>query len=75
MTPDQKMVAVARDASGPYVLPSVETVNDGSYPISRPLYMYTAGEPTGEIKAYLDWILSDGQALVPKLGFVPLVSK
>ncbi len=75
VTPDQKMVAVARDASGPYVLPSVETVNDGSYPISRPLYMYTAGEPTGEIKAYLDWILSDGQALVPKLGFVPLVSK
>ena len=72
VTPDQKMVAVARDANTPYVLPSVDTVNDGSYPISRPLYMYTAGQPTGEIKAYLDWILSDGQALVPKLGFVPL---
>ena len=72
VTPDQKMVAVAHDASGPYVLPSVETVNDGSYPISRPLYVYTAGEPTGEIKAYLDWILSEGQALVPKVGFVPL---
>jgi len=72
VTPDQKMVAVAVDASGPYVLPSVDTVNDGSYPISRPLYMYTAGEPSGEIKAYLDWILGDGQALVQKLGFVPL---
>jgi phosphate transport system substrate-binding protein len=72
VTPDQKVVAVARDADGPYVLPSVETVNDDSYPISRPLYMYTAGEPTGEIKAYLDWILSAGQALVPELGFVPL---
>ncbi|MDH7485768.1 MAG: PstS family phosphate ABC transporter substrate-binding protein [Anaerolineae bacterium] len=72
VTPDQKVLAVARDAGSPYVLPSVETVNDGSYPISRPLYMYTAGEPGGEIKAYLDWILSDGQALVPKLGFVPL---
>jgi len=72
VTPDQKVVAVARDASGPYVLPSVETVNDGSYPISRPLYMYTAGEPTGEVKAYLDWILSEGQTLVPELGFVPL---
>lgn len=72
VTPDQKVVAVARDANGPYVLPSVDTVNDGSYPVSRPLYMYTAGEPTGEIKAYLDWILSEGQALVPKLGFVPL---
>ena len=35
VTPDQKMVAVARDADGPYVLPSVATVNDGTYPISR----------------------------------------
>jgi phosphate transport system substrate-binding protein len=72
VTPDQKMIAVARDAGGPYVLPSVDTVNDGSYPVSRPLYMYTAGEPTGGLKEYLDWILGDGQALVPELGFVPL---
>ncbi len=34
--------------------------------------MYTAGEPTGHVKDYLDWILSDGQKLVPELGFVPL---
>lgn len=74
VTPDQKMIAVARDSAGPYVLPSVETVNDGSYPVSRPLYMYTAGEPTGEVKEYLDWILSDGQALVLELGFVPLAT-
>ena len=72
VTPDQKMLAVALDVSGPHVLPSVETVNDGSYPISRPLYMYTAGEPVGDRKAYLDWILSEGQALVSELGFVPL---
>jgi phosphate transport system substrate-binding protein len=73
VTPDQKMVAVARDVNDSYVLPSVETVNDGSYPISRPLYMYTAGEPAGGVKDYLDWILGDGQALVLKLGFVPLL--
>lgn len=72
VTPDQKMIAVARDSDGPYVLPSVETVNDGSYPISRPLYMYTAGEPTGQVKAYLEWVRGEGQALVPELGFVPL---
>jgi len=72
VTPDQKVLAVALDVSGPHVLPSVETVNDGSYPISRPLYMYTAGEPVGDRKAYLDWILSEGQALVSELGFVPL---
>ncbi|MBU1878941.1 MAG: PstS family phosphate ABC transporter substrate-binding protein, partial [Chloroflexi bacterium] len=72
VTPDQKMLAVAPDAAGPYVLPSIATVNDGSYPVSRPLYMYTAGEPAGAIKAYLDWILTDGQVSVLELGFVPL---
>jgi phosphate transport system substrate-binding protein len=72
VTPDQKMLAVAQEVDVPYVLPSVETVNDGSYPISRPLYMYTAGELTGDGKAYLDWILNEGQALVSELGFVPL---
>lgn len=72
VTDDQKVIAVAADREGPFVLPAIATVNDGSYPIARPLYMYTAGEPTGAIKAYLDWILSDGQALIAQLGFVPL---
>jgi phosphate transport system substrate-binding protein len=72
VTPDQKMLAVARDASGGYVQPAVATVNDGSYPISRPLFMYTAGEPTGLIAEYLEWVFTDGQALVSELGFVPL---
>ena len=72
VTPDQKTVAVAIAAGEPYVSPSAETVNDGSYPIARPLYMYTAGEPEGEIKEYLDWIWGpEGQELVQGLGFVP----
>lgn len=72
VTADQKVLAIARDAAGPYVLPSIETVNDGTYPISRPLFMYTAGEPTGEVRDYIEWVRGDGQALVAKLGFVPL---
>jgi phosphate transport system substrate-binding protein len=72
VTPDQKVIAVAADAAGAHVLPSVATVNDGSYPIARPLYMYTAGEPEGAIKDYMEWVLGDGQALVSVLGFVPL---
>jgi len=72
VTSDQQVVAVAQDRNSPYVLPGVYTVNNGSYPISRPLYMYTAGQPTGDIKEYLDWILGDGQTLVTTLGFVPL---
>ncbi|HEX9117494.1 MAG TPA: substrate-binding domain-containing protein, partial [Anaerolineae bacterium] len=72
VTDQQKTLGVAKDATSAYVLPSVQTVNDGSYPISRPLYMYTAGQPAGREKTYLDWILGDGQAIVPQLGFVPL---
>ena len=67
------MIAVAKDASSPYVLPSIATVNDKSYPIARDLYMYTAGQPTGAVKAYLDWIVSpEAQTIVANLGFVPI---
>jgi phosphate transport system substrate-binding protein len=73
VTPDQKVVAVARDEDGPYVLPTAESVNNGAYPIARDLYMYTPGEPSGTAAAYLDWILLDeAQAIVKELGFVPL---
>ena len=71
---DLKKVAVAKDANSPYVLPSITTVNDKSYPIARDLYMYTAGQPTGAIKAYLDWIVSpEAQTIVANLGFVPII--
>jgi phosphate transport system substrate-binding protein len=73
VTPDQKVLAVAGVEGGPYVLPSVPTVKDKTYPIARPLYIYTAGEPTGAILQYLNWILgSEGQAIVQQLGFVPI---
>ncbi|MGA2974553.1 MAG: phosphate ABC transporter substrate-binding protein [Spirochaetia bacterium] len=72
VTADQKMIAVARAPEGPFVLPSARTVLDNTYPISRPLYMYTAGEPSGPVKEYLDWIMNDGQRVVTDLGFVPL---
>ncbi len=73
VTPDVKMIKVARDASSPYVLPSPLSVNDGSYPIARDLYMYTAGQPSGYIKDYLSWILSpEAQKIVFELGFVPV---
>jgi len=70
-----KVIAVAREAGGPFVLPSADTVNNGSYPIARDLYMYTAGQPSPQSRAYLDWILGpDGQAIVTQLGFVPVSS-
>jgi phosphate transport system substrate-binding protein len=70
---DLKTIAIARQAGEAYILPAVATVNDNSYPIARDLYMYTAGTPQGAVAAYLDWILSaEAQAIVAKLGFVPV---
>jgi phosphate transport system substrate-binding protein len=69
---DLKMIAIAKEAGGAYVLPSIATVNDKTYAVARDLYMYTNGEPTGAVKAYLDWILSpEAQQIVADLGFVP----
>lgn len=68
-----KMACISKDESGGCVMPSVETASDGSYPIARPLLMYTDGEPAGEIKKYLDYILSDeGQCIIQKKGYAPV---
>jgi phosphate transport system substrate-binding protein len=73
VTPDVKVIEVAARTGGDYFLPSAETVDNKTYPIARDLYMYTAGEPSGAEKEYLDWIFSSqGQTLVEELGFVPI---
>jgi phosphate transport system substrate-binding protein len=73
VTPDVQTLAVARRPGEPAVKPSIESVNNGTYPIARPLFMYTPGEPAGEVRQYLDWILGPaGQQIVGQLGFVPL---
>jgi phosphate transport system substrate-binding protein len=73
VTHDQKVVAVASAEGEPYVLPTLDTVKDGSYPIARGLYIYTVGEPQGVVRDYLDWILGpEGQGIVRDMGFVPL---
>ncbi|PKN92212.1 MAG: phosphate-binding protein [Chloroflexi bacterium HGW-Chloroflexi-6] len=70
---DLKVLAIAEEAGGAYVLPSIATVNSGTYPIARDLYIYTAGQPEGAIQDYLDWIFSEeAQTIVSDLGFVPV---
>jgi phosphate transport system substrate-binding protein len=55
------------------VQPSEESAHSGQYPLSRPLFMYTLGEPQGAVKAFIEWIRSPGgQKLVAEQGFVPL---
>lgn len=73
VTPEVKVVAVSVGKGKPYVLPSAASVNSGEYPIARDLYMYTSGEPSGRIQAYLDWIHGEqAQSIVTELGFVPI---
>lgn len=52
---------------------SKATTLDKSFPISRPLYMYTPIKPAGDIKKFMDFVVSDkGQKLVEEEGFIPL---
>ncbi|MDH3870881.1 MAG: PstS family phosphate ABC transporter substrate-binding protein, partial [Gammaproteobacteria bacterium] len=73
VTDHLKMACIATETGGDCVDPSVKTASDHSYPIARPLFMYTNGEPQGEIKNYLDWILSDtGQCIIVEKGYAPV---
>jgi len=68
-----RALPIAPATGKPAVAPSPESVVAGTYPISRPLYFYTRGEPSGAVKAFLDYVLSaDGQAVVRELEFVPV---
>jgi len=71
--PEVKTLRVARAAGETAWAPTVENTLNYSYPIARPLLMYTLGEPTGAVKAYLDWVhTAAGQEIVRKNGYVPL---
>lgn len=55
------------------VVPSNETVKDGSYPVARGLYSITSGEPQGAVKAFIDFLFSpSGQQLAAAKGFIPV---
>lgn len=73
VTEEVKVVAIARDAESDYIFPTLQTVNDNLYAISRNLYIYSNGIPESFIKDYLDWIMStEGQEIVEELGFIPV---
>lgn len=68
-----RAVPVAKMAGAAPVAPSQASVRNGTYPISRPLYYYTVGTPRGDVKSFVDYVLStDGQQVVRELDFVPV---
>lgn len=68
-----KFLKVKVDANSPGYEPTEENVKSGNYPITRYLYMYVRSKPTGPMKEYVDWILSnEGQDIVKKVGYFPV---
>ena len=73
LNPRVKAVAVARDPAGPFVEPTFQAVVAGTYPITRPLFMITNGFPSGIVREFILFVLSDeGQRLVQEAGYVPI---
>lgn len=67
-----KMLKVSKAKGEAGVDPTIDNAKNGSYSLARPLYLYLAEEPTGAVKEYIDWILSDeGQKIVADIGYVP----
>ena len=72
-TPDVKVACLMENPGEPCLIPKIRGVTERTYPISRPLYMYTNGPATGDVKSYLDWILSDkGQCILLKNQYAPV---
>ena len=68
-----KVLPVKKDGESPAIGPSEETVRNGTYPLSRPLFFYVRGIPNGEAKAFIDWVLGpDGQKIAQEVGYYPL---
>jgi len=73
ISPSQKPVAIAKDDLSVYIEPTIDNVLKDKYPISRPLFLYTNGEPKDLVKKFLDFVLSkEGQDIVLKTDFVPI---
>ena len=72
-TKEVKHVAVSYDQGKTFVLPSITSSQDGTYPVSRPLFYYYNNDKAAQVQPFIDFILSEkGQQLVAETGYVPL---
>jgi len=70
-----KALAIAMQEGRESFLPTEKNVVAGNYPLSRPLYMYTNGEPQGVVREFINFVLSSkGQEIFKETGFIPLNS-
>lgn len=72
-TPDVKVVCISESPGDPCLKPTIKDVAERTYPISRPLYMYTKTQASGDVRRYLDWVLSDeGQCILLNHSYAPV---
>jgi phosphate transport system substrate-binding protein len=68
-----KVIKVKKDAASKAIEPDDVTIKNGTYPLSRPLFFYTRANPSADMKAFTDWVLSaEGQGIVTKVGYFPI---
>ena len=68
-----KVLKIKKDAGSPAIAADDATIKSGTYPLSRPLFFYVRANPSAEIKAFTDWVLSpEGQGIVIKVGYFPI---
>ncbi|MBZ5500046.1 MAG: phosphate ABC transporter substrate-binding protein [Acidobacteriia bacterium] len=71
-----RVIPISRDDKSPAVAPSLETVKSSQYPLSRNLLFYTIGEPEGEVKTFIDWVLGpEGQKICATVGYYPIAKQ
>jgi phosphate transport system substrate-binding protein len=68
-----RAIKVKRDDASPAIAPSLKTAQDGTYPIARFLFFYTAGPATGTARRFIDWVKGpEGQGVIEQVGYYPL---
>jgi hypothetical protein len=67
------ILSIKKDVESPAVEANLANVQNGNYPLSRPLFFYLRNKAAGDIKAFIDWVLSaEGQEIVTKVGYFPV---
>lgn len=70
---DRIKMLFVKDGDNPAIEPSIKAVQAGKYAIARPLHFYTNGEPSGIVRQFVDYVLSNaGQKIVLETGYVPI---
>jgi phosphate transport system substrate-binding protein len=71
-----KALPIAKDASSKAIAANVASIHTGEYPISRFLYFYLNRKPDGNVKKFIDWVISaSGQKVVSEVGYYPIRKK